>query len=91
MEFIGEGRGNKSIGKALQQSEKKAQILEMELNGLRRLKAKIFQAPPKEWIEEKLSKIQKLLGQDTTRSALVIRKLLSPIKFEPTYPDVGKP
>ena len=51
MEIIGEGRGNKSIVNALQQSEKKVQILEMELDGLRRSKAKIFQATPKEWIE----------------------------------------
>lgn len=40
MEIIGEGIGNKSIGKALQQSEKKVQNLEMELDGLRRSKAK---------------------------------------------------
>lgn len=46
---------------------------------------------PIEWIEEKLTYLQDLLKQKTGQSAMVLRNLLGPITFEPTYPDIGKP
>ena len=88
---VAEGRGNQTIGKALQESENKAKILEMEIDGLRRSCNKVFQSPPIEWVQERLSQIQQLLEQNTGQSALALRKLLGSIKFEPTYPDIGKP
>ena len=91
VEFIAEGRGNQTIGKALEESEKKIKKLEVEINGLRRSHDKVFQSPPIEWIEEKLSDIHKLLEQKTGQSAITLRKLLGSITFEPTYPDIGKP
>ena len=91
VEFIAEGRGNQTIAKALEETEKKVQTLETEINGLRRTHDKVFQTPPKEWIEEKLSKLEELLKQNTGQSAMALRKLLGPITFEPTYPDIGKP
>ena len=91
VEFIAEGRGNQTIGKALQETENKAKVLEMEIDGFRRSCNKVFQSPPIEWVQERLSQIQQLLEQNTGQSALALRKLLGPIKFEPTYPDIGKP
>ena len=91
VEFIAKGRGNQTIGKALEESEKKVQKLDVEFNGLRRSHDKVFQYPPIEWIEEKLSDIHELLEQKTGQSAIALRKLLGPITFEPTYPDIGKP
>ena len=91
VEFIAEGRGNQTIGKALQETENKAKVLETEIDGLRRSCNKVFQSPPIEWVQERLSQIQQLLEQNTGQSALALRKLLGPIKFEPTYPDIGKP
>ena len=91
VEFIAEGRGNQTIGKALQTSEGRVQTLETEINGLRRSYDKVFQAPPQVWVEEKLSNIQQLLAQKTGQSAIALRKLLGPIAFEPTCPDIGKP
>ena len=61
VEFIAEGRGNQTVGKALQESENKAKILEMEIDGLRRSCNKVFQSPPIEWVKERLSQIQQLL------------------------------
>ena len=61
MELIAEGRGNQTVGKALQESENKAKILEMEIDGLRRSCNKVFQSPPIEWVKERLSQIQQLL------------------------------
>ena len=91
MEFIAEGRGNQTIGKALEESEKKMQKLEVEINGLRRSHDNVFQSPPIEWIEDKLSDIHKFLEQKIGQTAIALRKLLGSIKFEPTYPDIGKP
>ena len=91
VEFIAEGRGNQTIGKALQETENKAKVLEMEIDGLRRSCNKVFQSPPIEWVQERLSQIQQLLEQNTGQSAIALRRLLGSIKFEPTYPDIGKP
>ena len=65
VEFIAEGRGNQTIGKALQETENKAKVLEMEIDGLRRSCNKVFQSPPIEWVKERLSQIQQLLEQNT--------------------------
>ena len=91
VEFIAEGRGNQTIGKALRETENKAKVLEMEIDGLRRYCKKVFQSPPIEWVQERLSQIQQLLEQNTGQSTLALRRLLGSIKFEPTYPDIGKP
>ena len=91
VEFVAEERGNQTISKALHESEKKVQVLETEINGLRCSHAKVIQAPPVERIEEKLSAIQELLEQNTGQSAIALRNLLGPITFKPTYPDIGKP
>ena len=91
VEFIAEGRGNQTIGKALQETKNKAKVLEMEIDGLRHSCNKIFQSPPIKWVQERLSQIQQLLEQNTGQSALALRKLLGPINFELTHPDIGKP
>ena len=91
LEFIAEGRENQAISKALQETENNAKVLEVEIDELRRSCNKVFQSPPIEWVKQRLSQIQQLLEQNTGQSALALRKLLGPIKFEPTYPDIGKP
>jgi hypothetical protein len=47
--------------------------------------------PPRLWIEERLSRLQELLGRNTGRSALLLCKLLGPVKLEPTTGDIGWP
>ena len=58
---------------------------------MRRSCNKVFQSSPIEWVQERLSQIQQLLEQNTGQSDPALRKLLGLIKFEPTYPDIGKP
>ena len=61
LEFIAEERGNRTIGKALQESENKVQSLECEIDGVHRSCAKVFQSPPVAWMEERLSELHTLL------------------------------
>jgi len=77
--FIGEGRGSQALGKALVETERRAEALREQLQGLRRGSEKVFQAPPVEWIEERLAGVQAVLVHRTERSALLLRALLGKI------------
>ena len=46
--------------------------------------------PPREWLVERLATIQTVLERRTERSALLLRKLLGPIRMEPMTPDIGR-
>ena len=50
-----------------------------------------FSAPPREWLVERIATIQTVLERRTERSALLLRKLLGPIRMEPVKPDIGRP
>ena len=65
--------------------------LRYELEWLHRSRTKVFQLPPIEWIEERLSHAQEVLGRRTEQSALLLRELLGPISLEPTTGDIGRP
>ncbi len=91
LDFIGDGRGSKALGQALVETERRVAALREELNGLRRGCEKVFQAPPVEWIDERLSQLRELLQRRTGQSALILRRLLGPIRLEPTRPDIGRP
>jgi len=54
LDFNGEGRGSQALAKALVETERRVEALREEVDGLRRSRAKVFQAPPREWIEERL-------------------------------------
>ena len=73
------------------EAEKKVETLREALDGLRRSRDKVFQAPPVEWIEERLSRLKEVLERSVERSGLVLRKLLGQIRFEPTQGDIGRP
>ena len=51
----------------------------------------MFSAPPREWLVERIATIQTVLERRTERSALLLRKLLGPIRMEPVTPDIGRP
>ena len=55
-------------------------------NYLRRCRGKVFQAPPVEWIQERLTKLKDILQRNSDRSGLLPRKLLGPLRLEPTCP-----
>jgi hypothetical protein len=60
LDFIGEGRGSQALAKALVETERRVEALREELEGLRRSRTKVFQLPPIEWIEERLSHAQEV-------------------------------
>jgi hypothetical protein len=91
VDFIGEGRGSQALAKALLKTERRVEAFREELDGLHRSRAKVFQAPPLEWIEERLAAMQELLERRTERSALLLRELLGQVRLEPTLGDVGRP
>lgn len=51
----------------------------------------MFQAPPVEWIENRLAQLKEVLERRTERSALLLRRLLGRIHLEPTQGDIVKP
>jgi hypothetical protein len=90
VDFIGEGRGSRELGKALVETERRVGALRAELDGLRQSREKVFQAPPLEWIEERLGNLQKLLERRTEKSAKLLRRILGPIRLEPQKVDIGR-
>jgi len=91
VEFIGTGQGSKALAHAMVQSERNVEELRSGLAQLRYSQVSAFKAPPKEWIEEKMTTMQKTLEQRTQRSALLLRNLLGKISLEPTRGDIGRP
>jgi len=91
VDFIGEGRGSRSLAQALLETEQKVESLKETLDGLRRSRDKVFQAPPVEWIEERLSQMKEVLDRSVERSGLILRKLLGRIRLEPTHGNIGRP
>ena len=89
--FIGESNTSRTLNEALLESEKKVDALQAEIDGMRQMRDKIFQAPSIEWIAERISQFRELLETNTNDSALVLHNLLGPIILEAKYPDIGKP
>jgi Recombinase zinc beta ribbon domain len=83
VDFIGEGRGSRTLALALLESERKVEALREELESLRRNRSKVFQVPPTEWIQERLTKLKEILERNSDRSALLLRKVLGPLRLEP--------
>ncbi len=50
----------------------------------------MLEPPPFEWVAARLSKLQELLEQETSRSAILLRQVLGPVRLKPIRPDVGK-
>ena len=75
----------------LEQAEHAAQALRDELCALEATAEAIFEPPPVEWIAARLSAIQELLERQTGRSALLLRRILGPVRLMPVRPEIGRP
>ncbi|HEX8837627.1 MAG TPA: recombinase family protein [Candidatus Acidoferrum sp.] len=84
VDFIGEGRGSRTLAQALLESERKVEALKEELESLHRCRGKVFQVPPLAWIQDRLTKLKDILERNSERSGLLLRKLLGPLRLEPT-------
>jgi len=91
VDFIGEGRGSRTLAQALLDTERKVDALKEELEGLRRSRDKVFQTPPREWVEERLTQLQDVLQRNPDRSGLILRSFLGPLRLDPTRGDIGRP
>ena len=91
IEFIGDGKGTPALAEALRTAEAKASTLRAELTAMETTAADVFKAPPIEWVAEKLNKVQQVLERETTSSALLLRRILGPIRLTPLTPEVGRP
>jgi len=91
IDFIGGGKGTRALGQALEHAEQAAQALRNELSALDATVNAMFEPPPVEWIAERLGRLQELLERQTERSALLLRRVLGPVRLVPTRPDVGRP
>jgi hypothetical protein len=88
--FIGDGKGTRALAEALQQAEDKVDNLRGELQVLTATAEAVFQPPPVEWVAERLSALQELLERETVRSALLLRRVLGPVRLVPCRPEVGR-
>ena len=91
VDFIGEGRGSQALAKALVETAQRVETLADEVDALGRSREKVFQAPPVEWVKDRLQNLQEVLQNRTARSAKTLRDLLAPIRLEVTTPDIGRP
>ena len=91
IEFIGDGKGTPALADALQAAEHKAKGLRQELSVLETTINEVFKAPPVEWVSERLEQVQEVLERETVRSALLLRRILGPIRLTPVTPQVGRP
>jgi hypothetical protein len=89
--LIGEGRGSRTLAQALAETEQNVDALKEELTGLHRSRAQVFQAPPIEWVRELVGQLQELLQRSPEQSAVLLRKLLGPLRLVPTHGDIGRP
>jgi hypothetical protein len=82
---------SQALANALVETERRVEALREELEALSRTREKVFQTPPIEWIEERLSRVQEVLERRTEQSALLLRDVLGTIRLEPRKGDVGRP
>ena len=82
VDFVAPGRGTDAVGRVLAEVEALVDRLEEELAGLRRVGDGVRQAPPIEWIQERVSKVKTVLSRRTPVSALLLRDLLGPIRLD---------
>jgi len=91
VEVVADGRGTRSITDALSASEKRTDDLKAELEILRRSLTDSFCVPPRAWVEERLHNLQQTLDRNVGASALLLRKVLGPIRLDVVIPDIGRP
>ncbi len=83
LNYIKVGNFSKAVSEALEDAEKRCDIIRQEIKLLDFQKQNTFKSPPKEWIVHRLKKLHETLNKNTTASALALKELLGSIKLEP--------
>lgn len=81
----------RALGEALEAAQRRAEALRGELEALEATAGSVFQAPPVDWVAERVRHLQEVLERDMGRSALLLRGVLGPVKLRPIAPQVGRP
>ncbi len=87
LNFIKAGNFSKVVADAITDAEGRSDRLKGEMQGLEFQRKNAFKAPPKEWIEHRLEKLQETLDKNTKASALALKDLLGSIELEPVPGD----
>ena len=90
IDFIGDGKGTRALGEALGAAEQKVAALRVELQAYEASAQSLFKTPPVEWVAERLTALQPLLEGEATKSALILRRVLGPVRLVPVAPEVGR-
>lgn len=90
IELAAEGQGSRAIAEAVLGTERRLDTLREHLEVLRRGRDVAFTVPPESWIRDRVGRIQDLLERRTEKSALLIRRLLGPIKLLPASTRSGR-
>jgi hypothetical protein len=91
IEFIGDGKGTRALGQALSEAEGRVEELRADLGVLESTAGAIFEAPLLAWVAERVASMGDLLRRQTARSALVLRRILGPVRLCAVRPEVGRP
>lgn len=83
LNYIKVGNFSNAVSEALQDGEKRSEILKQEIKLLEFQQQNTFKSPPKEWINYRLEKLHETLDKNTTASALALKELLGQIRLEP--------
>jgi hypothetical protein len=51
----------------------------------------VFKPPPVEWVVDRLGKFREVLEGETVQSALLLRRVLGPVRLVPVRLEVGRP
>jgi hypothetical protein len=90
VEFVAEERGSRALGEAVLEKERRIDTLKANLGVLQRGREIAFTVPPESWIRDRVAKIQEVLERKKGKSALLIRRLLGPIRLVPASTQSGR-
>lgn len=90
VDFVADGRGSRALGEAIEETERRLAALRSEVELLRRGREVAFSAPPVAWIESRVEKLRDVLEARTEKSALLLRRLLGPIRLSPEETPAGR-
>ena len=90
VDFVADGRGSRALGEAIAETERKIAALRTEVEILKRGREVAFTAPPVAWIESRVEKLREVLEARTEKSALLLRRLLGPIRLSPEETPAGR-
>lgn len=89
IELIVSGRATAGLADALAEAEAQVKSLTADVASMESAKDHAFTPPPEAWIADRLRKLNKLLEQQTEKSALALRRLTGPVTLTPKQPEVG--